>query len=96
MYINKYTFLLTAVLSGPTKAILKSIIKKKLLCTIREDTHKKVFFCGRTTKQISTLFHQIKKFKKKYEPLRSRGGGTQTLVVRPLEKHFFMCVFPCP
>lgn len=31
----------------------------------------------------------------KYEPLRSRGGDTQTLVVRPLRSPLFsICVFP--
>ena len=48
-----------------------------------------------TTKQKNNFF--IKGINwKKYEPLRSRGGGgTQTLVVQPLKQHFFfMFVFP--
>ena len=34
------------------------------------------------------IFHQ----RKKYEPLRSRGGGIQTLVVRPPKKKTFFNV----
>ena len=45
---------------------------------------------------ISDHFLEIKKLYKKVvlNHKALRGGATQTLVVRPLKKHFFMFVFP--
>ena len=59
-----------------------------------------MLFIGRTTKRgggdhsAKKKNHQRKKVTKKYEPLRSRGLGTQILVVRPLEIQliFLVCL----
>ena len=76
---------------------------------IRKDTHKKVVFSGRTTKwgggwwinppnpleKTHFFFIKGKNWQKKnINPWGLGGGGTQTLVVRPLKKTFFYVRLP--
>ena len=45
-------------------------------------------------KEKMKIFYQLKKIPKTHEPLSSRGGGTLTLVVRPLNKNLFYARLP--
>ena len=43
--------------------------------------------------QKTRFSHQRKKIDEKYESLKSRGGGTQTFVVRPLKNQKFVDLY---
>ena len=58
-------------------------------------THIKSVFLG-VGPLKTTFFYQLKKLPKPHEPLSTRweGGGTLTLVVRPLKNTLFYVCFP--